>query len=194
MRMKFRIAAAVSGVIALGLSAAGLMVKAPLSDLAAGAEAIVLGRVIEARSSWSLDGSLIVTVTTIEVQETIKGRTGSARIAVQTPGGQVGDLRLTVSDEPEFETNEAVLLFLKPVKSRFSGANSVLALASLAPVYELLEKAQGKYSIGQDGLARKTGFRLLAADGSDDTSMPLGELKARLKTLLRRPAAARRTP
>jgi hypothetical protein len=161
MKKTFRFAASALGVLALGLSASGLMVKASLADLAGGAELILLGRVIEARSSWSLDNSLIVTLTTIEVRETIKGRAVFRRIAVQTPGGQVGDLRLTVSDEP---------------------------------VYEMLDKAQGKYSIGEDGLARKAGYRLLAVDESDDTALPLIELTARIKTLLRRPAAARRTP
>ena len=194
MKKTFRFAASALGVLALGLSASGLMVKASLADLAGGAELILLGRVIEARSSWSLDNSLIVTLTTIEVRGTIKGRTMSRRIAVQTPGGQVGDLRLTVSDEPAFAADETVLLFLKPLPARFSGANSILVLNSPAPVYEMLDKAQGKYSIGEDGLARKAGYRLLAVDESDDTALPLIELTARIKTLLRRPAAARRTP
>ena len=194
MNKTLRLAAAALGVLAFGLSASGLMIKAPLADLTAGAAAIVLGRVIEARSSWSLDNSLIVTLTTIEVRETLKGRSVSRLIAVQTPGGQVGDLRLAVSDEPGFAADETVLLFLKPLSSRLSGANSILALTSPEPVYTLLEKAQGKYSIDGNGLAVKTGYRLLAADGSDDTSLPLDELKKRIRALLRGPAAARRIP
>jgi hypothetical protein len=193
-RTRLRLVAAALGFISLGLTAAALMIKTPLPDLVGGAEAIVVGRVTQVRSSWSLDNNLIVTLTSIEVKETIKGRTSSRRIAVQTPGGQVGDLRLAVSDEPSFTMDETVLVFLRPLPSRFSPANSVLSLRSPVPVYELLEKAQGKYSIGADGVAQKAGYRLLAADESDDTSLPIEELKARIRALLRERISARRTP
>ena len=193
-RTGFRLVAAALGFASLVLTAAALMIKAPLTDLVDGAEAILVGRVIQVRSSWSLDNSLIVTLASIKVEETIKGRTSSRIIAVQTSGGQIGDLRLAVSDEPSFTMNETVLVFLKRLPARFSPANSVLALTSPEPVYEILEKAQGKYSVGAAGVAQKTGYRLLAADASNDTSLPVETLKARIRAMLRTPSPARRTP
>jgi hypothetical protein len=194
MKTIFRLAAAGLGLLLLGSAASGLMIKAPLSSLTAGAETIVLGRVAEVRSSWSLDNSLIVTLTTVEIQESMKGRLSSRRLVVQTQGGRIGDLFLAVSDEPVFTEGETVLLFLKPLPERYSGANSVLTLTSPDPVFRMLEKAQGKYSVDADGLARKTGYRLLEADGSDEASLPLTALRERLKSLLRGSARSRRTP
>lgn len=193
-KTRLRLVAAALGFISLGLTAAALMIKAPLPDLVAGAEAIVVGRVTQVRSSWSLDNNLIVTLTSIEVKETIKGGAAAPTILIQTPGGQIGDLRLAVSDEPSFTTDETVLVFLRPLPSRFSPTNSVLSLRSPAPVYELLEKAQGKYSIRADGVAQKAGYRLLGADESNDTSLPIDELKARIRALLRQRIPERRTP
>jgi hypothetical protein len=188
------LAAAGLGLLLLGSAASGLMIKVPLSALTAGAETIVLGRVVEVRCSWSLDNSLIVTLTTIEVQESMKGRLSSRRLVVQTEGGRVGDLSLAVSDEPVFTDGETVLLFLKPLPESYSGANSVLSLTSPDPVYRMLEKAQGKYSVDADGQARKTGYRLLEADGSDEASLPLTALKKRLKSLIQGAARSRGTP
>jgi hypothetical protein len=193
-RTRFRLAAAAFGFAWLVLTAAALMIKVPLSDLVGGAEEIILGRVTQVRSSWSLDNSLIVTLTSIEVRETIKGRTSSRTILIQTPGGQIGDLRLAVSDEPSFTTDETVLVFLRPLPTRFCPANSVLSLRSPIPVYELQEKAQGKYSIGADGVAQKTGYRLLTADEPNDTSLPVEELKARIRAQLHNPSSVRRMP
>jgi hypothetical protein len=194
MKTIYRLAAAGLGLLLLGSAASGLMIKVPLSALTAGAETIVLGRVVEVRCSWSLDNSLIVTLTTIEVQESMKGGLSSRRLAVQTEGGRVGDLALAVSDEPVFVAGETVLLFLKPLPERFSGANSVLTLTSPEPVFRMQEKAQGKYSVDADGQARKTGYRLLEADGSDETSLPLSALKERLKSLIRGASRSRRMP
>jgi hypothetical protein len=191
---RLRLVAAALGFACLGLPAAALMIKAPLADLVAGAEMILVGRVTQVRSSWSLDNSLIVTLASIEVEESIKGRASSRRIAVQTRGGQVGDLGLAVSDEPSFTPGETVLVFLKRLPARFCPANSVLVLTSAEPVYEILEKAQGKYSVGADGLAQKTGYRLLAADDSNDVSLPVEVLKARIRALLRSTSMARRRP
>ncbi len=194
MTMKGRIVAAALGFAALGLTADALMIKALLGDLVGGAEAIVVGRVTKVLSSWSLDNRLIVTLVSIEVEETIKGRTSPRTIAVQLAGGQIGDLRLAVSDEPSFAADETVLVFLRRLPARFSPADSVLSLTSPDPVYEILEKAQGKYSVGPDGLAQKTGYSLLSADAGNDTSLPIEELKARIRTLLRTSSSARRLP
>jgi hypothetical protein len=188
--MKSRTAAIVLALGLCGAPAGALMIKAPLADLVAGAEAIVLGRVTDVRCSWSLDGNLIVTVVSIQIQQTLKGRTSAPTIIIQTPGGQIGDLRLDVSDAPRFRTEESVLVFLKSPRPGFSPANSILALRSAGRVYEILEKAQGKYSIDADGMAQKNGYHLLAPDTAGDASLPLSELKLRIRSLLRNPAPA----
>jgi len=188
--MRLRLWSLISILATLSLPAGGVMIKVPLADLVQGAQTIVQGRVLEVRSAWSLDNSLIVTLVSLQIQEILKGQAAAPTILIQTPGGQVGDLRLVVSDAPGFNVNETVLVFLKAISTRFSPKISVLALQSEGPVYEVLEKAQGKYSIDAAGLAGKKGYDLLTAAGDNDAALPLSDLKARIKIFLHDPGPA----
>lgn len=93
------------------------MVRISVSELTNEAEAVIEGKVTSIKSEWS--GNLnagIVTNVNIEVTDVIKGDLiVSEEVVVQTLGGEIleQDLALKVSDEPEFQVGEEVIIFLK---------------------------------------------------------------------------------
>jgi hypothetical protein len=83
-----------------------------LDDLVAKAEVIVAGQVIDSRTYRTSDGKLILTSTTVQVGENIKGKTPPT-LTVTTVGGKVGNTILRVSGMPEFQPGENAVLFLE---------------------------------------------------------------------------------
>lgn len=98
-----------------------LLVAAPVSastfvamsedELVSGADAVVLGRVIDRASAWTDSGRLIYTDNTVAVEEVLLGE-AAAFVNVRTFGGQVGDMIVEAHGFPRFEDNERVILFL----------------------------------------------------------------------------------
>jgi len=84
-----------------------------LETLVSRAGLIVEGTVLASRTYWSSDGRLILTTTTIEVSESIKG---SARptVDVTTMGGRVGKTVLYLAGTPAFRVGENAIVFIEP--------------------------------------------------------------------------------
>ncbi len=82
-----------------------------LKSLRAGAEAIVVGTVVNVRTVRTAKS--IETVTRVRVDRAFKG-TASRMLTVRTPGGLHGGRRLVVQGSPAFTESESVLLFLYP--------------------------------------------------------------------------------
>lgn len=82
-----------------------------LQDLSAEAEVVVVGTVAEQQARFNDDQTLILTDTTIRVEETLAGETGGW-VTVSEYGGIVGDKGLVVSGLPRFREGDRVLLFL----------------------------------------------------------------------------------
>jgi hypothetical protein len=139
-------------------------------DLARGSDVVVLGDVESAAARWSDDGTTIVTTAVVVVTEVIKGRSVRRKIEVVYPGGEVGAIGLRASDEPDMERGEKVLLFLK------QGIRP-----NETDRYSLVGKAQGKYSIGPDGVARKKGFSLAGDAKQTDAEVPLDVLVEKIR-------------
>lgn len=76
------------------------------------ADSIVLGKVVGSRSELAADGRFIVTHTTLEIGQTLKG-SEPQRLVVTTPGGSVGDLHQRSIGIPDFQVGEEKLLFLR---------------------------------------------------------------------------------
>ena len=131
---------------------------------------VALGAVESAVAGWGADGTTIVTTATVVVAEVIRGQSASRKIEVEYAGGEVGDIGLKVSDEPGMKTGERVLLFLK----RGTGPGET-------GKYRLVGKAQGKYSIGPDGVARKKGFSVVGDTTQIDAEIPLETLIEKIK-------------
>jgi len=188
---KFRKILRLTFVAALLSAAEAVMIKAPLSDLVEGAEAIVLGRVQSLQCTWSLDQSLIVTIVTFKVQEVLKGPVSGPLIILQIPGGLIGDIGLKVSDTPSFRQDEKALIFLKMLKDPNSPKNSHLAAQNSRSAYEVFERAQGKFAIDEAGMAEVSGYELPYRDNKAEKPLPLTELKTKIKALLRRAPSSR---
>lgn len=83
------------------------------AQLAAGAEgAIVVGKVLAMESRWARGGRIYTDVS-FEIADTAKGRLNkSTVITVSVVGGQIGALRVSASEIPNFTVGEEAVLFL----------------------------------------------------------------------------------
>lgn len=154
-------------LISLAASSYALMIGLSTEDLTRGSEAVIEGDVQDTQSRWSEDGKTIYTSVTIVIREEIKGKTAEKTIVVEHEGGEVGDTGLMVSDMAVFRKGQRVILFLKPGRSR--------------NVYNVVGKAQGKYDIDAEGIARKRGFTLMGGQEAVDNDIPVDTLKAKIR-------------
>ncbi len=135
----------------------GLMIGLSTEELTKSSEVVIKGVVEEVESYWSEDGKTIFTGALITVRDVIKGKIDQRKIVVEYEGGIVGNKGLMVSDVSSLKKGEKIILFLTPGKSKKREQNG--------DVYNIVGRAQGKYTIGSDGIARKSGFSLV--DGKD---------------------------
>jgi hypothetical protein len=148
-----------------------LMLGLSTEKLARDSELIITGDVEDTEAHWTSDKTSIMTTAVISITEIIKGRAKEKKIQVMYPGGEVGDIGMKVSDEAPLHRGERVLLFLAP-ESRFSAGSA----------YRISGRAQGKYTIGYDQIARKRGFSLADGDERLDTALPVETLKEKIKS------------
>ncbi len=126
-------------VVALLATIAGPAVQAAvvpwdLTTLTLRADLIVRGRIVEQFSRWDEAKTAIYTVNTLAVMEWIKGDAGAKFLAIETPGGVVGDIGLMVWPAARFARGEEVLVFL----TALPGGG-----------YRVVGSVQGKYAIRQ---------------------------------------------
>jgi hypothetical protein len=107
-----------------------------LEDLATRSQNIVQGTVRGSRSYWSPNGKLILTDTTIEVSESMKGQS-SRTVQVTTVGGRIGDTVLHVGGMPAFVPGESTIVFTQ----RSNGYHTVLGMS------------QGKFTVSNGEVA-----------------------------------------
>lgn len=82
-------------------------------ELVSNSEVVLHGRVLSLSSHWTDGGRSIHTAVTIEPIDYMKGDLGAEPFSFEMPGGAVGEVRLVVSDMPEFRQGEEVVLFLR---------------------------------------------------------------------------------
>ena len=98
------------------------------------ADLIVRGIVHSQNTQWNDAKNRIYTITKIEVAETYKGNTKSAKtISIRQIGGEIDGLVQTVAGNAKFAQGEEVLVFLES--------------NSRAGIHFVMGMAQGKYSI-----------------------------------------------
>lgn len=90
-------------------------------ELADASKSIVHGRVISLVPHWNEERTTILTRVTVDPIQYMKGEPGGGRIVFEMPGGVVGELGLAVSDVPDFEVGEEVVLFLRSEYFRVVG-------------------------------------------------------------------------
>lgn len=179
--MKFRFVLSLSLICLVGAALptrATSLARLSLVDLAASADAVARVRCSAAESRW--EGSSVWTVTTFDVQETMKGKVPS-QITVRLPGGRVGHLTAAVDGAPRFSLGEEVVLFLE--KSRTGG-------------FTVTGWVEGTFRISRDPTTRaeivtQDSSSLAVFDATTRTfraegihRMPIGEFRARLGAAL----------
>jgi hypothetical protein len=105
------------GVMAApGRASATIIVESSLEELAAQAQVVVLGEVLEVESRWEEIGEskLIVTRVVMATERGVKGAAQGGRVEFWTLGGQVDGLAQRVSGEPTFRVSERAVVFLAP--------------------------------------------------------------------------------
>jgi hypothetical protein len=87
------------------------MVKLSVSELAARADTVVVGTVVDLTSAWNAERTAIHTDVTVAVDEVVKGAAGR-RVAFRIRGGEVGGIGMSTSVDPTFRVSERVVVFL----------------------------------------------------------------------------------
>lgn len=121
---------------------ATVLVPAEFSEVVAGSQIIVYGRVASVDAEWSDDRRQIDTIVTLEASTYLKGGPAGV-VTFRVPGGQIGRYRNVVVGAPEFRPGEETVVFLSA-----SGP-------SVAHVFGL---SQGVFRVRSD---RRTGRRVV---------------------------------
>jgi hypothetical protein len=98
-----------------GTSVNALMIKLTTDDLVEHSDAIIIGEVIDILPSRKVDcrgDDMVITDVVIKVERYLYGNSQSPYIAVMVFGGQVGDTKVWVEDQPVFTLGEKAALFL----------------------------------------------------------------------------------
>jgi hypothetical protein len=134
-------------------------------ELIASAHSIVEGSVVSSNTYRSIDGKLILTSYTINVQESLKGNTPQT-VTVTTVGGRIGNTILHVAGMPAFQPGDRAVLFLEQSKSY----TTIVGLN------------QGKFAISNGEVSNSVNG-LSFPDGAAGKSlrMPLDEFKKQIK-------------
>jgi len=150
--------------------ASAIMIGLSTEDLTRASEAVIIGDIEDTESQWSEDGKTIFTSAIVLISDVFKGGKIERRITVEFEGGEVGDIGLKVSDVSLPKKGEKVILFLKSTIGEKGGI-----------IFNSVGKAQGKYVVGKDGIARKSGFSLLTGREAVTNNIPVNELIKKIK-------------
>lgn len=162
----------VLGILCLASETHATMKALTTEKLTRASKVIVVGKVQDLESRWTEDGEKIITRAAVTVTRLIRGKMKSSQVLVEYEGGEVGEIGMKVSDVSPLKKNERVLLFLKP---RGENADS--------RVFSIVGKAQGKYTIHEDGVARRRGFALAGKQIPMDNDIPLEELIRKIEAV-----------
>lgn len=90
---------------------ATVMLKMDLPELVGRADVIFVGKVTKLESRWSEDRRHIVTDTTFQVVQNVRGAVVSRPVVVRSLGGVVGGIGMRVAGSPQFQVGQEALLF-----------------------------------------------------------------------------------
>lgn len=141
-------------VIAALPTAASTFLALDQEELLASSNAVVQGTVLDTRSSWNEDRTIIFTEARIEVQDLLAG-SAPAVVTVRTPGGEVGNYRVEAAGFPTFSAGEQVLVFLSNDGDAFRVAGH------LQGQFRIRSTAKGMMAVP----SVEEGVRLLTKDG-----------------------------
>ena len=152
--------------------ALAIMIGLTTEQLTKASQTVIMGQVENVTFQWSQGGRSIVTRATVAVDEIIRGNLNENQVIIEYEGGEVGEIGLKVSDAPSLMKGENVILFLETKNDTRGGL-----------IRKIVGKAQGKYSIGADGVARKMGFTVVRGKNAIDNSLPVNQLVDRIRAV-----------
>ncbi len=98
-------------LMASSRAGATVMLKMDLPQLVGRADVIFVGKVIRLESRWSEDRRHIVTDTTFQVVQNVRGAVASRPVVVRSLGGVVDGIGMRVAGSPQFRVGQEALLF-----------------------------------------------------------------------------------
>jgi len=156
-------------------AAAATFVHMDTDELITGSAAVVQGKVLDTRSFWNADRTVIVTEARVEVEDLIAGD-APAVVTVKTFGGQVGDYRVVAEGFPTFSAGDEVLLFLSADGADFRVTGHQLG------EYRVRRTAKGLVAVP----TLPDGVRLFTEDGRLGPRPKVQELGALKQTIRER--------
>jgi len=155
MKNRVLVGLAVACMIAAALPAtASTFVAMNQEELMASSAAVVQGRVLEVRSFWNADHTIIVSEARVEVTDLIAGE-APAVVTVRTFGGEVGNYRVEANGFPTFSPGEKTVLYLSADGDAFRVAGHAQGH------YRIRATAKGDFAVPTLG----DGVRLFTRDG-----------------------------
>jgi len=105
------VAAALLLSFGTGQAVASMFLKEDVQSLKNRAEAVVRASVVDSRSYWNADATMIFTDVTLAVKGRLHGNADDT-IVVRVPGGTVGDFTVEMEGAPRFDVGEDVVAFI----------------------------------------------------------------------------------
>ena len=119
--------------LAFGIAAWASAVQLSRQEVIQRSSLIFVGSVLEKNARWNEKGNLIVTDYVFAVDDVLWGEVDSNRLTLTFAGGQLSEEGQAVSDVPEFEVGELVLLMIEesdyPLLSPVTGGDQGKFLA-----------------------------------------------------------------
>ena len=98
-------------ISAIGVVPASVFLKEDVGSLRKQSEAVVHAKVVDVRSYWNADHSVIFTDVALDVKGRLHG-TSDNLIIVRVPGGKVGDYTMEMEGAPQFAVDDEVVAFI----------------------------------------------------------------------------------
>ncbi len=97
-----------------GIIVSGSMVRYTIDDLVEKSDTVLIGKVVDIFPSRQVDKPpwTVITDVAIKVERYLYGQSQSTYIVVMVPGGRTEEMVVRVSDQPAFNLEEEVALFL----------------------------------------------------------------------------------
>jgi hypothetical protein len=114
MRFRHHVPVLVLGLVAVmaaGSAMASTFLKVDIQDLRKMSEAVVHGKVLEVRSAWNPEGTMIFTEAAIQVKGRLYGQADDL-LVIRTVGGTVDGYTVEMGGAPRFTEGEEIVAFI----------------------------------------------------------------------------------
>jgi hypothetical protein len=165
-------------MVSLSPTHATTMVSMSMEQLTQASSDIVQARVVDQVCGWNAAHTQILTITTLEVSQTLKGNAPSS-VQVRQLGGTVGNITLSIMGDVAFRPQGEYVLFLEPADGSY---------------YDVVGMTQGAYPVYQDALSKQQRVvlpsnlaqiqSLVSGGGNPVGTVPLGGFHKYVTTLV----------